>query len=120
MTTDDQRVCLAGSEIEYLFGEERVTAAVRHLEARNYPVLTKPVPAVMTYYQILLETHEIITVNGALVESFDATAVLDTPTLIKSSVLADMAPDLRSSRIGLAAPVLQRHEAMTLTGATIG
>jgi hypothetical protein len=120
VTTRDQRVCLAGSEVEYLFGEERVTTAVRHLEARNCAVPTKPVPAVMNYYQILLETHDIITVNGALVESFDASAVLDTPSLIKSSVLANLAPDLRPSRIGLAAPVLQRHEAMTLTGATIG
>jgi hypothetical protein len=120
VTTRDQRVCLAGSEVEYLFGEERVTMAVRHLEARNCAVPTKPVPAVMTYYQILLGTHDIITVNGALVESFDASAVLGTPALIKSSVLADMAPDLRPSRVGLAAPVLRRHEAMTLTGVTIG
>ncbi len=120
VTTRDQRVCLVGSEVEYLFGEERVTTAVRHLEARNCAVPTMPAPAVTTYYQILLETHEIITVNGALVESFDASAVLDAPAQIKSSVLADMVPERCPSRIGLAAPVLQRHEAMTLTGVTIG
>ncbi len=116
----DQRVCLAGSEVEYLFGEERVTTAVRHLEVRNCAVPTKPKPAVMTYHQLLLETHEIITVNGALVESFDGSAVLGAPAMIKTSVLANMAPKLRPRRIGLAAPVLQGYEALTLTGVTIG
>lgn len=116
----DQRVCLAGPEVEYLFGEERVTTAVRHLEVRNCAVPTKPKPAVITYHQLLLETHEIITVNGALVESFDGSAVLGAPTLIKTSVLADMAPELRPRCIGLAAPVLQGYEALTLTGATVG
>lgn len=120
VTARDQRVCLAGSEVEYLFGEERVTTAVRHLEVRNCAVPTKPKPAVVTYYQILLDTHEIINVNGAMVESFDCSAVLDQPDLIKTSVLADMADDLRPKRIGLAAPVLQGYEALTLTGVTIG
>lgn len=116
----DQRVCLAGSEVEYLFGEERVTTAIRHLEVRNCAVPTRPAPAVMTYYQILLETHEIITVNGALVESFDGSAVLNARGLLKTSVLADMAPELRPRRVGLAAPVLQGYEALTLTGVSIG
>lgn len=120
VTTQDQLVCLTGPEVEYLFGEERVTMAARHLETRNCTVPTKPVPAVMTYYQILLETHEIITVNGALVESFDASSVLEAPALIKNSILADVAPDLLPDRIGHAMPVLQHHEAMTLTGVSIG
>jgi len=116
----DQRVCLAGSEVEYLFGEERVTTAVRHLEVRNCAMLTKPKPAVITYYQVLLETHEIMTVNGALVESFDGSAVLASTAMMQNSVLADMAPDMRPKRIGLAAPVLQGYEALTLTGVKIG
>lgn len=120
ITSRDQRVCLSGSEVEYLFGEERVSTAVRHLEVRNCAGPTRPTPHVMTYHQILLETHEIITVNGALVESFDGSAILDAPAMIKGSVLADMAPERRPHRVGLAAPVLQGYEALTLTGATIG
>lgn len=116
----DQRVCLTGSEVEYLFGEERVTTAVRHLEIRNCAVPLKRAPAVLTYYQVLLETHEIITVNGALIESFDASAVLATPGALATSVLADMDPAHVPRTLGLAAPVLQRFEALTLTGATIG
>ncbi|MDB4213901.1 Hint domain-containing protein, partial [Octadecabacter sp.] len=115
----DQRACLSGSEVEYLFGEERVTTAIRHLEVRNCAQPTKPKPPIMTYFQILLETHEIITVNGAAVESFDGSAVLDNPAFLKTSVLADMPPALRPRHIGLAAPVLQGYEALTLTGVTI-
>ncbi|MCF2905891.1 Hint domain-containing protein [Octadecabacter sp. CECT 8868] len=116
----DQRACLAGSEVEYMFGEERVSTAIRHLEVRNCATPTKNAPAIVTYYQILLETHEIITVNGAMVESFDGSAVLSAPDFLKFSVLADMPIELCPKQVGLAAPVLQGYEALTLTGVSIG
>lgn len=116
----DQRVCLAGSEVEYLFGEERVSTALRHLETRNCATPTKPAPSLITYYQILLETHEIITVNGASVESFDGSALLDNPAVMPASVLADLPDAQRPSKIGLAAPVLHGFEALTLTSVSIG
>ena len=116
----DQRVCLDGSEVEYMFGEERVSTAVRHLEIRNCAVPVKNPPPMTTYHQILLETHEIITVNGAMVESFDGSAVLEEPSALATSVLSDIRPDLRPRGIGLAAPVLQGYEALTLTGVSIG
>lgn len=120
ITSRDQRVCLLGSEVEYLFGEERVATAVRHLEVRNCATPTQPIPAVVTYHQLLLDSHEIITVNGALVESFDGSAVLDRPEWIKTSVFADMPKARRPRRVGLAAPVLQGYEALTLMSVTIG
>lgn len=116
----DQRACLAGSEVEYLFGEERVSTAIRHLEVRNCATPTRDAPPVMTYHQILLESHEIITVNGAMVESFDGSAVLNAPDLLRTSVLADMPVELRPRQVGLAAPVLQGYEALTLMGVSIG
>ncbi|SLN30968.1 Hint domain-containing protein [Pseudooctadecabacter jejudonensis] len=120
VTTMDQRVCLSGSEVEYLFGEERVATAVRHLEIRNCAAPVKAIPPVMRYYQVLLETHEIMRVNGALVESFDGSAALANDAIKSTSVLADMPAHLRPREAGLAAPVLQGFEALTLTGATIG
>jgi len=119
-TSQDQRVCLTGSEVEYMFGEERVTTAARHLQARNCAVLTKSAPPVVTYYQVLLESHEIITVNGGLVESFDASAVFGTSGALATSVLADISPAHTPRQLGLAAPVLQGFEALTLTGVSIG
>jgi len=120
IATRDQRVCLAGSEVEYMFGEERVSTAIRHLEVRNCAEPTRHAPTVMPYYQILLETHEIITVNGTFVESFDGSAILDRPSFLDGSVLADLPPELRPRGVGLAAAVLQGYEALTLTGVTIG
>ncbi len=120
ITSMDQRICLSGSEVEYLFGEERVTTAVRHLEIRNCAEPVKNPPPVMTYYQVLLETHEIMRVNGAKVESFDGSAALASRSTFGVSVLADMPEDRRPREVGLAAPVLQGFEALTLTGVTIG
>ena len=96
------------------------STAIRHLEVRNCATPTRPAPKVMTYHQILLETHEIIIVNGALMESFDGSAVLNAPDLLKTSVLADMPLDKCPRQVGLAAPVLQGYEALTLTGVSIG
>lgn len=119
-TTQDQRICMAGSEVEYMFGEERVSTAVRYLLERNCAAPTRNNPATMHFYQLLLETHEIITVNGAEVESFDASAVLDDPQALHASVLADLPQATRPRRLGLAAPVLRGFEALTLTGVSIG
>lgn len=116
----DQRACLAGSEVEYIFGTECVSTAVRHLEIRNCAAPLKPAPPVMSYHQILLDRHAIITVNGALMESFDGAAVLERPELLATSVIRDMPPELHPRHVGLAAPVLQGYEALTLTGAYIG
>lgn len=115
----DQRVCLCGTEVEYMFGEERVTTAVRHLEIRNSVAPAKTPPAVVTYHQILLDRHDIITVNGAALESFDASSILCSAGAIDLSVLNGLEnPSL--AHTGLAAPVLQGFEALTLTGVMIG
>lgn len=116
----DQRACLTGTEVEYLFGEERVSTAVRHLEIRNCAGPLRPRPPVMTYHQVLLETHEIIRANGALVESFDGSAVLTSESALATSVMADLGDAARPRAVGLAAPVLQGYEALTLTGVSIG
>ncbi|MGJ8610173.1 MAG: Hint domain-containing protein [Octadecabacter sp.] len=120
VTARDQRVCLAGSDVEYMFGEERVSTAARHLEATNCAGPTENPPPVMTYYQILLQTHEIITVNGTLIESFDGSAILAKQAGLDGSVLAGLPSDMRPRNVGLAAAVLQGYEAVTLTGVTAG
>ncbi len=115
-----QRVCLAGSEVEYLFGEERVTTDLRNLGIRNCVRPTKNAPNVVCYHQLLLESHEIITVNGALVESFNGAALFETDGALGASVLGEMEPAYRPRQAGLAAPVLKGFEALTLTGVSIG
>ena len=84
VVTGDQRVALAGSEVEYLFGEERVAVAARHLLGRHSAEPVTPVSPLMTWHQILLDRHEVMIVNGAPVESLDARAVL---TIDRKSVV---------------------------------
>lgn len=46
--------------------------------------------------------------------------MLDNETFLKTSILADIPVHLQPKRVGLAAPVLQGYEALTLTGVSIG
>lgn len=116
----DQRVCLAGSEVEYLFGEERVSTAIRHLELRNSIALLKPAPTLITYHHIVLEEHGIMTVNGAAIESFEASCVRVSDALRKLSVLSDLALDRHVPATTTPAPILKGYEALTLTGVMVG
>ncbi|MEL6957525.1 MAG: Hint domain-containing protein [Pseudomonadota bacterium] len=119
-TSGDQRVCLSGSEVEYLFGEERVTTAVRHLTIRNCATPLLPQPGVVTYHQILLPRHAMISANGAAVEAFDASSLTSNPVPIRGSVLSALPHALWPNQQPLAAPILQGYEALTLTGVMIG
>lgn len=116
----DQRVCLSGSEVEYLFGEERVSTPVRHLEHRNSVAPVKSAGPLVTYHQLLLDSQGILVANGTAVESLDAAPVLARRDMQARSVLADAPVICPNSVSELPTPVLQGYEALTLTGVMVG
>ena len=108
----DQRLYLTGSDIEYLFGQEDVLAAIRHLEDGR-SVLRQPEMAVVSYHQLVLDRHAIIRVNGAALESLDISSILADPSSLRHSVVAQVPPALLPRGPGLPQPVLRDFEAMT-------
>lgn len=111
----DQRICLSGSDVEYLFGEECVTAATRHLIDHRAVLEIDPAPQTVRYYHVLLDRHAVIVVNGAPLESFDVSALLADPAVLPNSVLRDLPAELRPVQSDPALPVLRGFEALTLT-----
>lgn len=110
----DQRLFFDGSEVEYLFGEESVLAAARHL-VDHVSVLPAPGIRIMRYHHILLDHHAIISVSGAQMESFDARLLLDDPASRRHSVLHNVPTELLPRPGHLAQPLLKGFEAVTLT-----
>jgi hypothetical protein len=110
----DQRLLLSGSEVEYLFGQERVSTAVRHLADRHSVAPASSDAPVVTYGQVLLDTPAAILANGAAVESFDAQPLFSAPRLVTNSVLADLPRADWPKRTGGVAPVLRAYEALSL------
>ncbi|NBD31030.1 MAG: hypothetical protein GVY31_13455 [Alphaproteobacteria bacterium] len=116
----DQRLLLAGTEIEYLFGQERVSAAVRHLSDRHSvepAILRAPF---VSYRQILLDQPAEIIANGAAVLSFDAQPLFSDPRLVRHSVLSGLNRENWPVVTRFGVPVLRDYEALTLEEARYG
>lgn len=113
VVSSDQRILLKGSKVEYLFGEEQICTAVRHL-ADGRAILRSPHKMVQTYYQLVLDRHAIIPVSGAALESLDPARLTRDTGLLQHSILRDMPRELipRGPSLGIA--VLRDYEALTL------
>lgn len=116
----DQRLLLSGTEIEYLFGQERVSAAVRHLSDRHSVEPAAPRTPVITYRQLLLDRPAEIIANGAAVECFDAQPLFSDTRLVRHSVLSGLDREEWPAVTGFGVPVLRDYEALTLEEARYG
>jgi hypothetical protein len=108
----DQRLHLSGSDIEYLFGQEEVLAAIRHLEDGR-SVLRAPEVAVVRYHQLVLDRHAVIRANGAMLESLDIAPLLADPARLRHSIVSEVPVAMLPRGASLPQPVLRDFEAMT-------
>ena len=109
----DQRLRLSGSEVEYLFAEEQVSATAGHLmDGRT--IVRGPETTIQRYYQLLLDRPATLIVNGAELESFDPGAMAGNRELLEASVLRGLPPELVPSSYGSGLPQLKGFEALTL------
>jgi len=108
-----QRLVLSGSEVEYLFGQESVLVAARHLTGSSGAVPLSVGP-VATYWQLLLPRHEALIAGGTVTESLFIGRLRRKKDDLKASILAGL------DRTGLPEhgrsvyPVLPAFEAIIL------
>lgn len=111
-----QRLRLKGSEVEYLFGEEEVSAAAAHL-FDGRAILRAPAMQTVRYYQVVLDRPAILLVSGAAMETLDIGVLRADPALLPYSLLAAMPRELLPRAALGPLPVLRAFEAVTLAAA---
>ena len=105
---------LSGSEIEYLFGEEQVSATAGHLMDER-SIVPESAGLFQSYLQLLLDRPAVMLVNGSEMESFNPGSLAGDRQLINASVLRGLPPELVPVVEGPMLPQLSGFEALTLT-----
>ena len=111
----DQRIALDGSDVEYLFGEERVLARAGDLvDGRG--VIALPPRLMQTYWHVLLDEAGLLTVgqSGEML-GLEAGCLTEAPALRPNSILRDMPTELMPVTTEFDCPVLKPYEAVTLS-----
>lgn len=113
LVAPDQRLCLTGTDVEYLFATDRVSAPAGTL-VDHRAVLAAPRQLLMTYRQVVLDRPAVLLASGAMMESQDLGPLLAAPHTFSSSAFADLPPALRPRSAESPCTVLQDYEAWTL------
>lgn len=116
VVAQNQRIMISGAEAEYLFGEDVVLVEARQMLGHPAASLLPAEPC-RRYYQLLLDTHDCICLNGAWSESLFIGRLADSPSILATSRLARLprsAMPVHRKSIG---PNLRNYETRTLLDA---
>ncbi len=108
-----QGVILEGSDAEYLFGSQSVLVRAEDLTSR-LSIRQETAQQIVTYHQILLDSHECIDIGGIWAETLYIGQMSRVPGLVRTTALKEFpAADLprHSQRL---ARRLRRYEAASL------
>lgn len=111
-----QRLLIEGSQVEYLFGVERVLVPARHLVNGTAAIL-EHAPVVVTYSHVILPNHETLDAAGTVLESLAIGRIRRKPDLLRQSLLAGIDRSLLPEHAVTAAPVLSPFDALVLADA---
>jgi len=112
----DHRIVVAGTEAEYLFGNDTVLVEARHLLSSASADLVQG-PGLRRFFHILLDNHELLETNGAHSESLFVGRLASAPLLLASTPLADLPSTAVPHHKQLARPVLKNYETIALVSA---
>lgn len=84
------RVALAGPAVDYLFGEDEVLIAARHL-VDGCSAQQPDRPCVLGWQGIMLEGHHLLIADGCRLESLSAGRLARQPALARTTALAALA-----------------------------
>lgn len=109
----DQRLVIGGSDVEYMFGQERVLVPARHL-VNGIAAQYCASGTTASYTQIVLPDHQAMQVPGTHVESLYLGRLRRKPDQFAASLLADHDRSMLPEHANPAYPVLKHFEAVTL------
>ncbi|MBN2907799.1 MAG: Hint domain-containing protein [Rhodobacteraceae bacterium] len=112
----DQRLLMAGAEVEYLFGEEEVLIEAQGLCQSPFAAPRRG-QKVMRYFQVLLDRHEILEAAGCPMESLFIGRLREMPEVQATTILSGIKAVNLPCHTGLARRALRDFEAATLRAA---
>jgi len=84
------RIALGGPSVDYLFGEDEVLIATRHL-VDGCAAQQPDRPCVLNWHGVLLADHHLLIADGCRIESLGIGGLARQPALARRTALSDMA-----------------------------
>lgn len=84
------RIALGGPSVDYLFGEDEVLIAARHL-VDGCAAQQPDRPCVLNWHGLLLADHHLLIADGCRIESLGIGRLARQPALARSTALSDLA-----------------------------
>jgi hypothetical protein len=109
----DQRLVLGGSEVEYMFGRERVLVPARHL-VNGVSALHVSAGPTITYHDLILPGCEAVQAAGAPLETMFIGRIRRKPVMLKAGLLAGFDRNALPEHALSTYPVLRPFEAIML------
>ncbi|MFD1510008.1 Hint domain-containing protein [Lacimonas salitolerans] len=113
LVAPDQRLVIGGSEVEYMFGRERVLVPARHL-VNGVSALYASGGITVAYHGLILPGCEAVSAAGAPLESLFIGRIRRKPVMLAASLLAALDRNTLPEHALSTYPVLQPFEAITL------
>lgn len=111
-----QRLMISGSQVEYMFGVERVLVPACHL-VNGRAALRETGHHLVSYCHLLLPGHECIDAAGTRIESLNIGRIRRRKAVLEASLLASFDRSTLPDHTHMLAPVLRPFEALTLAEA---
>lgn len=108
-----QRLVIGGSDVEYMFGQERVLVPAGHL-VNGTAAQFCSAGTTASYTQIVLPEHEAMQAPGTLLESLHLGRLRRKPDHLNASLLCHHDRSVMPEHANPAYPVLKHFEAVTL------
>lgn len=109
----EQRILLTGDAVEYMLGGNEFLVEARHMvDGRRARYDTKTTS--ICYYQILLDSHDLIDVGGTYMESIFAGNIATDPALLRTTLLGNMHAAMVPHHSQTIRPIMDRSAAVTL------
>lgn len=86
------RIALGGPAVDYLYGEDEVLIAARHL-VDGCAAQQPDRPCVLNWHGLLLADHHLLIADGCRIESLGIGRLARQPRLARSTALADLAAE---------------------------
>lgn len=114
----EARLMIEGPEVEYLFNDEKVLVEVNDLINDSFAIPLSPLKTI-SYFQLLLDEHDVLDVAGAAMESLFVGNLGEAPEIWATTAISGLPAGRAPRHQRLVCRALRNYEALTLRAALL-